>query len=286
MRARRCGPSVVAAVCAALALAACAPAGGSASLPAADRQQLREILTASLHPATDEEAAAYRQARDSAVGACMGRAGFAYVPPASPETPKVTLHLPDAEFARRYGFGISTLIDYHRPGDQARTAQDTTAVADPAKRKRTLAGCLRAATTALGQPPLSGTGELSTSRAVGDRLRAIELAAEQDGRVTAAREQYQACMTPRGYPVPSPEALTSTFRTRAERYVALFREHGGSGTLAELLKPADRSALAALQSQERAAAIADQGCSPALYTMIDVVHRDYEQRALAELVDA
>jgi hypothetical protein len=278
---------VAAAVCAALSLAACAPAGGSASLSAADRQQLREILTASLHHATDAEAAAYRRAQDDAVRDCMGRAGFAYVPPAPPDTPKVTLHLSDDEFARKYGFGISTLIDYHRPGAPSRTGSTTTpAVTDPKKRQRTLDGCLHSATAALGQPPLSGAGELSTSRAVGDRLRAIETAAERDGRVAAAREQYQACMSPRGYSAASPEALTNVFRGRAERYVTLFRKHGGDGTLVELLGPADRAALAALQSQERAAAIVDRSCSPALYTTTDLVHREYEQRALADLTDA
>jgi hypothetical protein len=287
---------VAVALCAAAlpALAGCGTGGGEpeSGLDRADQRQLRDSLTSIVSPPPPSAVADYRRRRSDILVACMAKAGFSYVPFEPPAPPKLALGLSDEEFARRYGFGISTLIDYQPPGGYAvdPNAAVRRRLTPGARRtyQRALRGCEGSVRGALGVEPPEVAGGLRTSNAVGDRIREVAVAAEADERVVTAKAAYARCIARQGFRVATPEELTGPFAARAEPFSAAYwaqaaraAEAGGRmPRLADVLSAADLAALRRLQREELAAAAADGVCSGPLYKIVRAVHREYWNRAL------
>lgn len=285
----RFGGALAVLVAAALS-SACAAA--TEADPAPDvREQIRQATgagQASASPAVDEQEQHAKRVTEALVS-CMTEAGFEFVSYRPPPPPRVSLGLSDAEFTRRYGWGISTLIDYQVPGAQnvdpnaavrARLSPDAQRAYD-AK----LQACWRTAFDRAGPVP----GPVLEPEA-SDELAEIQRRAEADPRVAEAKRRYADCMAQQGFHGDSGEAVQGDIHARVEQFRQRYTEQrdalvvAGKDVaglrLADLLNAEELARLRSIQQQEVKAAVADLSCGAQLYPLVRQIHDEYIERYL------
>jgi hypothetical protein len=273
-------------------LASCGSSGQEPKLGSGDKAKIERVLVS---PAPSAEAAAYRQKYANNLAECMKKAGFDYRYWVPPDATSDSLGMSSEEFAGKYGFGVSTLIDWHPPGIPL-VNPNNAVVRKLTPRGRAsyntaLETCRATALKILGLPP-AGTMKnvVPMSESAADVVSGIALAAEKDARVATAKKTYLGCMAQKGYQLTSPDEVTASFVKRSEPYVKAFWERVGqvveSGQnpdalkMADVLTPAQQGELAKLQQEEISTAVTGYPCLSALTKVVDAVHREYEQKYL------
>ncbi len=257
------------------------------------------------------------------IQACMAAEGFEYVPsiPGDVTGGVLGVDLSDEEFARRYGYGLSTFLleSQARYGSAEDLSADPNAAITEAMDEAELeeyrlalygdfpdidldtmtdeeidelianyesTGCLD---VAYGE--LYGGQELLAE--LGDELEDLYTRVETDPRIAAAEEDWGACMAGRGQPFADQDEILDYLGARMEEVVsypggggdALSSDPSGEGepTGSDYVGPVyDEAELRALMDEEIAIAVADWECATELRTLYQEVFAEYE----AEFVDA
>lgn len=123
----------------------------------------------------------------------------------------MSLGLSDEAFARQYGFGLSTLIDYQATGTSridpnVRIAQSLSVGARRVY-SREKAACAERVRAEVGDPPGVMRGPLEE----GEEITAVSDRANADPRIAAARDAYSRCIAEKGYRGSTGEDLSSRF---------------------------------------------------------------------------
>jgi len=262
-------------------------------VPTTVSPELRESLLRA-RPLDPAEQAAdqreYYRSRNDAMVACMSAAGFDYRTFVPPPPTRVRLGLSEEEFVRKYGMGVSTLIDDYRPP----TVDPNDAVRDalPENARRTYdrrkMDCDVQAVLRLGIPPDGGRFALPEDLAEPMGDAAIE--SGRDPRVTAARAAYEACMASKGFALQPGEQIGGALNEQAaplgmrflagrERLVKQGRDPA-SVRLADVLTTAELAQLARIQERELAITGADWDCGRDYRRLSSEVQREYVERFL------
>lgn len=281
---RRLAPLLL--VAAALGLAGCgAGAAGKEATPAGPVEDQLGF---------DPAGIAERQSRvEAAIGTCMTAQGFEYVP-VDPLAQRAAItgssRLSDEDFLKQFGYGISTL--YGRGGaqrDPNERIRQGLSGSDRAAYERTLwgespgatfsqavdtgeftrlGGCTRKATEAV----FGGAATLSLLQG---RLDALDQRITQDQRMVRATEKWSSCMATAGYRYAEPDDVDAALIERFQAIVGRSVQPGE--TSATVGAPPDGAALAALQREEVATAIADLACEEReILPVENVVRPEYE----------
>ena len=210
---------------------------------------------------------------EAAIGRCMAKAGFEYVPVnfstirKAMTSDKSAPGMSGAEFIRRFGFGITTQPD--KPIVSLSRGEDNTRIfenlpeADRVAYQRTLYGENPDATFAYGleDEDFSRTGGCTReaieqffdpTELTGTYLNPADALVEQDPRVQQALEEYAACMTQYGFDYSHPDEVEGWLWEQYDAIVA-----GGD---LESLDPPELERLDQLRTTEIAIAGASQDC--------------------------
>jgi hypothetical protein len=279
---------LVALLGAALALTAC---GGSDKKSAPVKGDIEDQL------GFDQDGILARQSKvEAAIRDCMKQQGFDYVP-VDPIAQRSALfgsaRLSDLDFAKQFGYGISTLWG------------KTSATADPNQRARAALGPAdrQAYDRALGgEDPgatftsavdtgdftkLGGCTRKATDKVFGGaqvltqlqgKLDQLEERIFSDQRMVRAVEKWSACMADAGYRYEEPEAIDTDMYKRAEAIVGQIPGQFATGPAPGVKPPPyDHAALASLQREEVAIAVADYNCEHKHITPVETVVREHYQ---------
>jgi hypothetical protein len=295
MAARRLARLLLALLLTTAATAGCggAPTGPSApdaGTEADARNRLRHALDGGDQAGGAQDEATYARRRNEVMVSCMADAGFTYQPVEPPKTAPQSLGLSDEEFAERYGFGLSTLIDLpsgQAPPDPNRETRNGLSQAARSAFDRTLRGCTDRATRELGPPP--GVLQLpigATSASLRDALDR----ARSDARVVAAQRNYERCLAARGFSGTSGEQLREQIEKQVaplrQAYQARRSELSGKEQDVSRLRVEDAldagqlAALRQVQQFELKAAAAERACGTDLYRIAGEVQREYTRKLL------
>jgi hypothetical protein len=275
----------VAASAVAVVVSGCAGGSGREAAPttqagtrltAEQRATLAKAQRESRDPQLAAKLRRYQQRYEQAATECMQRAGFRYVPP--PPIPGA--NRPDGNppwDPRRYGFGISTLIDTQAQAARSAATAPAAPVA-PSQRaahNRAAADCFRRAQDQLGLPP--GTAVVNVDlTAIDDEARRQ---ADADLRVVRMTKLWAACMRSAGVAATDRSQLLAEIGQRAKPFKAAYRaaaEAPGGDTvrLVDILSPQQRQDLAILQRFEVRAAAADRRCDHGLKDLTFTVFQE------------
>ncbi|MDG4823981.1 hypothetical protein O7635_19170 [Asanoa sp. WMMD1127] len=271
---------------------ACSSASPSAAPPSVG-PSLRDSLVGEPEsdPGTQQSRRdTYYADRDKIMGDCLGEAGFDYRPYRPPAQAQEALGLSDDEFARRYGLGISTLIDYPRPAQSAdpnQTVRSTLSEAAQRTYDETVLGCEERVITDLGFPP--GGGQVVLPPALADVLEKADESMINDPRIVAARDKARRCMAGEGFATSADELsgeisqkampLVQKFEAARDALVEQGRDAAGI-KVTEVLDKADQRTLGALQRQEIALALAIRRCNGEYLDLQGSVSREYTRKIL------
>jgi hypothetical protein len=295
-----------------------ARAGASTSGGAEHRSPLDELFAQDMAAKDDPQEELDKQREvEERIAACMRDAGFLYVavdPTADPTGTAALAALPPDEFARRYGYGITTIdireLAQHDPNtviadelspdatrrySEALNGAEQTAAKygeQPPADAAAHPGCRAEAEQAVygdqekTPPPAGLTALLDQMDDLWDRIM-------DDPRVDAAADEWAACMHEAGYPdLREPDDAQATI---IRRQWQLYGVEAPSNVLhsrrtdrrgRELPLPPgpprqghepDEDALAELQDDEIAMAVADRGCRPAYDEVVAQVQDEVEQ---------
>src|SRR4051794_4812097 len=280
--------TVLAVLGAALALTAC---GGGNNKSAPPKGDIEDQL------GFDQSGILARQSKvENAIRACMKQQGFDYVP-VDPIAQRSALfgsaRLSDVDFAKQFGYGISTLWG------------KTSATADPNQRTRAAMGAAdrQAYDRALGGDDpgatftsavdtgdftkLGGCTRKSTDQVFGGaqvltqlqgKLDQLEERIFSDQRMVRAVEKWSTCMSDAGYRYEEPEAIDTDMYKRAEAIVGQIPGQFATGPAPGVKPPPyDHAALASLQREEVATAVADYNCEHKDITPVETVVREHYQ---------
>ena len=218
-------------------------------------------------------------ATESLIAQCMTAAGFEYFPVdyatarAAMDSNSKPSGLNGDEFRKQFGYGITTL--YAGPATQAtlslgkrnhqykaglstadRVAYDRTlygenpnytfVVALDQEDFSQVGGCTRAAVQLIFSKEQVGASFVNYQNAAGTRVDA-------DPRVIAAYKDWSSCMRQAGYAYNNPGEISADLVTRLDKVTG--------GVPPEALSAEARTALTALQGEEKALAAVDQACN-------------------------
>jgi hypothetical protein len=245
----------------------------------------------------DQDGILARQSKvEAAIRDCMKQQGFDYVP-VDPVAQRSALfgsaRLSDVDFAKQFGYGISTLWG------------KTSATADPNQRTRAAMGAAdrQAYDRALGGDDpgatftsavdtgdftkLGGCTRQATDQVFGGaqvltqlqgKLDQLEERIFSDQRMVRAVEKWSACMSDAGYRYEEPEAIDTAMYKRAEAIVGAIPGQFATGPAPGVKPPPyDHAALASLQREEVATAVADYNCEQKNITPVEIVVREHYQ---------
>jgi hypothetical protein len=272
-----------------LALTICACGGGSQG--AAPQGDIEDQL------GFDQDGILARQSKvEAAIRDCMKQQGFDYVP-VDPIAQRSALfgsaRLSDLDFAKQFGYGISTLWG------------KVSATADPNQRMRaTLGGPdRRAYDVALGgEDPgatfssavdtgdfsqLGGCTRQATDKVFGGaqvltqlqgKLDQLEERIFADQRMVKAVEKWSQCMAGAGYRYEQPEDIDSDMYKRTEAITGPVPGQFATGPEPGVKPPPyDHIALNELQHEEVGIAVADYTCEHKNITSVETVVREHYQ---------
>ncbi|HEY3187830.1 MAG TPA: hypothetical protein VGJ70_10170 [Solirubrobacteraceae bacterium] len=273
----------------AFALAACG--GGDKKSSSQNNADIEDQL------GFDQAGILARQSRvENGIRDCMKSEGFDYVP-VDPVAQRAALfgssRLSDLDFAKQFGYGISTLWGHvSATADPNQRMRLSLSPADRRAYDRALGGDNPGGTfaaavdtgdfTKLGGCTLKATervfgGAQVLSRLSG-KLDQLEERIFQDQRMVRAVEKWASCMSGAGYQYEEPEAIDSDLFKRTERIVGELPGQFATGPAPGVKPPPyDHAALAALQRQEVAIAVADYNCEHKYITPVEEVVRVHYQ---------
>jgi hypothetical protein len=134
-----------------------------------------------------------------------------------------------------------------------------------------LGGCTRKAT----EQVFGGAQVLSR---LSSKLDQLEERIFQDQRMVRAVEKWSSCMAKAGYRYEEPEAIDSDLFKRTERIVGPLPGQFATGPAPGVKPPPyDHAALAQLQHEEVALAVADYNCEHKFITPVETVVRVHYQ---------
>lgn len=268
--------------------------GASASLDA--KRQIEKAIRDSDPQRQAAATAEYSRKQTEHLAKCMADQGFEYKAPASDDKAlKPNLGLSDEEYARQYGFGLSTLIDvYGRAG----LSSDLKSVKPPAEKAgasaaekayaKALRGCTESARKQLGPQP--GIVALEQGTGIDSGLQDVSKKANVDPRVVAAKKAFETCAAKRGFTASTGEELRAKVSDRAKPFREAFETRrdellaqGKSIAdlrMADVLDAGRLAELKALQQYEITAAAADRACGAELKKTVEDVNREYMQKFL------
>lgn len=264
--------AAVAAATALTALTACSGSADPAGLDAGRRAELAaRIAEARAVPPHREAALAaeYERATEEFVVTCMRESGHEYIVHL-PATARTTLLPGNAvggdpdEFARKYGYGISTFAaaspaEFEPPADPN---DAVTAGLEPGARdayRAALVTCRGRAATTVPRPATMVEVPLTDGT---DVLADIDRRVHDHPAVVDATAAWSRCMAAAGVHHPDRESLRAELTRRTAALA------GGSRTAAQ------EAELTELRRAEIAAAVADRACSPELDDATDLAYRD------------
>jgi hypothetical protein len=235
----------------------------------------------------------YWRDRNERMARCVEPSGFGYQPyvDRSVIDSRRALGLTREQFTARYGYGITTLIDYVPAGT---AVIDPNAIAlerlDAVRQTRTakqLDYCARAVTEEIGPAPFASQDEMDGAQSA--RTDEILARINGDPRVTAAQSTRTGCITAAGFdPADSRTLRYSDAATAAgDRWSAALHAALTAGrdttaiTLAGVLPAKQSAALAALREEEIAEARQVQPCQFAYDDVYQRVYRETLDAALA-----
>jgi hypothetical protein len=273
---------------AALALTACGGGGKSSGQAPGDIEDQLGF---------DQAGILARQSRvENVIRDCMKAQGFDYVP-VDPVAQRAALfgssRLNDQDFARQFGYGISTLWGHFKatadpnqrlrltmspadrraydfaiggdnPGGTFASAVDT---GDFSK----LGGCTKQAT----EKVFGGAQVLSQ---LSSKLDQLEERISQDQRMVRATEKWSSCMSGAGYQYDEPEAIDTDLYKRTEAIVGPVPGQFATGPAPGVKPPPyDHPTLHQLQLDEVAIATADYNCEHKFITPVETKVREHYQ---------
>ncbi|GIM81761.1 hypothetical protein Sar04_03820 [Salinispora arenicola] len=274
----------------ALTVTVSACASDTGATPSATPSDTRGKLAAARPGYEASDVSDYHRRANDVMVACMKQNGLEFIPYIPAGEPKLSLGLSDEAFARQYGFGLSTLIDYQATGTSridpnVRIAQSLSVGARRVY-SREKAACAERVRAEVGDPPGVMRGPLEE----GEEITAVSDRANADPRIAAARDAYSRCIAEKGYRGSTGEDLSSRFfedtvpyRTAYESHVATLVQAGkdSSGVrLDSVLTGEQRVRLRQIQQAEIKAAVADWECGKVLYPVVTEVHQEYMDRYL------
>jgi hypothetical protein len=273
-------------------------AGGCTSKPGPEKVSpsfVRELKESSEVDYKDPAVIAdYFAKRNAYMATCMKDQGFDYRPYVPVPQPYIGLHISEEEFAAKYGFGITTLIDFWVPGTQRVDPNDVAAQhMEPAARKSFMdqrAQCEYKAMMEIGPPPGGGPG--AVSKAELDLIQSLEHKVTSDPRMVAAKQDRDLCLAKQGF--PSDDEWVNPITAKAEPYIGVYQkrvydlEMQGVDTsrlrIEDVLTPEQMDQLRQLQVQEIAMAVARLPCEKPYYATHDAIYTEYLDQALAGAV--
>ncbi|TMM02732.1 MAG: hypothetical protein E6G10_09230 [Actinobacteria bacterium] len=272
-----------------LALAACGGGGNkSADQPKGDIEDQLGF---------DQAGILARQSRVEAdIRDCMKNQGFDYVP-VDPVAQRAALfgssRLSDLDFAKQFGYGISTLWGHvSATADPNLRMRASLSPADRRAYDRALGGDNPGGTftaavdtgdfTKLGGCTLKGTeqvfGGAQVLSQLSSKLDQLEERIFQDQRLVRAVEKWSSCMSKAGYQYEEPEAIDSDLFKRTEQIVGPVPGQFATGPEPGVKPPPyDHAALAQLQRDEVSIAVADYDCEHKYITGVEEVVRTHYQ---------
>jgi hypothetical protein len=238
-----------------------------------------------------------RQSRvENAIRDCMKAQGFDYVP-VDPVAQRAALfgssRLSDLDFAKQFGYGISTL--WGHVSATADPNQRLRASLSPADRRAydfALGGDDSGATFASAVDTgdfskLGGCTKQATERVFGGAQVLSQLSAKldqleerifQDQRMVRAVEKWSTCMANAGYRYEEPEAIDTDLYKRTEAIVGPVPGQFATGPAPGVKPPPyDRAALAQLQREEVSLAVTDYSCEHKFITPVETTVREHYQ---------
>jgi hypothetical protein len=274
---------------AALALTAC---GGSDKKSEPAKGDIEDQL------GFDQDGILARQSRvEAAIRDCMKQQGFDYVP-VDPVAQRSALfgsaRLSDLDFAKQFGYGISTL--WGKTSATADPNQRLRATMSPADRQaydRALGGDNPGATFTSAVDTgdfneLGGCTRDATDKVFGGaqvltqlqgKLDQLEERIFSDQRMVKAVEKWSQCMADAGYRYEQPEDIDSDMYKRTEAIVGQVPGQFATGPAPGVKPPPyDHAALASLQHDEVAIAVADYTCEHKNITPVETTVREHYQQ--------
>lgn len=230
------------------------------------------------------------------VAECMAREGFEVISAYPPVDNITEFGAPrdDIEYAREYGFGISTTFgdtdllaspdewtDPNQAIIESLSESERDAYFSALEGTGEFDGCLGAADKQVfGRETLSEIYERTDLESIFDRLAT-------DPRIADIEAEWSVCMAEEGYQYENPDALNETVNDLQERFneiVGVTEELEDQDELDVPVADAeqtaqtdmDQVALAALQTEERALAVANAGCTKVLYKQTNELYKEYE----------
>lgn len=227
---------------------------------------------------------------ESSIASCMSAAGFEYSP-IDPVTFREGMSslgavagLSDEEFVAQYGYGFTTLppTQVFRFGDENETIFNELSPSDRIAYERTLIGENNEATFVYMLEIEDFTGAGGCTKTAIDEVfseeqrnpnfqNPFDVLVEQDPRYVAALEEWSGCMADAGYDYESPEDAEDELIEQLDDLT--------KGADPSTLTGTDADALAELQAEEVAIALADLDCQEQF--LVDVeqqVERDISGR--------
>jgi hypothetical protein len=228
---------------------------------------------------TEQDVTDYYRRHNEQIRHCLAAEGFQYVA-FRPMEPREAMGLSAQEFTRRYGFGISTLIDYEaRSHDPNVVIRAELPPQERARYDKHRNRCTLQAQERLGLPP----NVMAVPN--GDEYLEVAPRAQADPRVAEAKRRYADCVAGYGFSGTSGEALQAGIEDRVaplrEAYLTeLRRRQQGADTsqtgIDEVLGDEQLATLRQIQRYELRAAAADEQCGRHLYPIVEAVYNEYQ----------
>ncbi|MEH1167530.1 hypothetical protein V6V47_19305 [Micromonospora sp. CPCC 205539] len=271
-----------------LALAGC----GDEPTRQPDSAEVARQMTLTLERGDDDygEALAYWGRVNDALVRCMADGGQTYQPYVDQWAVdrRIALGVSREEFVERYGYGLTTLIDYLPPGVRRVDPNLATLRRMTPEQREThqsrLTSCRREARQEFGPAPHVDTSAMTAEE--GHRRDEILAAVDKDPRLVRASADRARCIEAKGF--ASADSRSLALSGAAERYrdgfqrAALAAEEAGRDSsalrLTDVFGVADLAELKQLQQREIAEARQVEPCQWTYDDTYQVVYREHLDR--------
>jgi hypothetical protein len=207
------------------------------------------------------------------VGACLKKEGFEYYPDgfSNAQSDAISQQSKNrGEFVKKYGYGLSTVIELPKPGVKSKQDQYLAKLSKADRRAYNIAFLgvdpekTGAATpqpglddkSCIGKAQKTIFGDLAALTSLGQKFDDLTKRVNSDTKVVRAMREWSACMKKGGYTFAKEAEATDAISARLAKIVQSNGPFGGS----ELSK-VDRPGLAKLQKDELAQSKVDWDCS-------------------------